>query len=689
MTSVDMEQAPKNLWRDFLAVALAEMRSARRLARTWLFGALALIFGVLSYVYYAVIHGFFSGMSGSIGLANPRFLMPAIGAFLMWLFLVAMIFLAFDVRARDTRDRMAEVLDTRPLDNLTMLAGRLVGLVIVVWVPLLLMALAMQGLGGLLRALDLQVGEMIEPRSLLAFVFVDAPTGLVLWGSLVMLLAVVLRNRLAVVLVALALCGLQLYGLYQTPAYLAPALSGFAAYSQIASDLLPYFVSATDVVQRGCLLLAAAGMIALVAALHLRRDRQARSIRIGAGAGLLVLGAVGIASLAWRAEQEMALRGEWLAHHQAHQDAPAPTLDHVAGEVTIDVDAGLEIALDYTLTPPSADAQTLHFALNPGMTVRALRVAGEEASFEHARGLLQVQVPAAARGKPQLALSLAANGVPDAAFAYLDSAIDLARGTATEGAALSLLGFDACVFDDRYVALMPAAFLDAAAGRGGGRRGSAAPGARLLHRRFAGANAPGLAGGRTRSARRGKRPVSFSSSSAGAGGGDLRLPLRAPRHRGGRCGAGALDVAGAHAQRRAVRGRRARAAGTAGRDARLRRRQRPSLSVRDLDRGGDSRPAAGCSAAVGGWIRCRRCRASCCCANTDFPRRGSGGTRWRMASKRAASSWGPWRTSSTTTSPAATRCTARRATSWVSKPARAAPARWRWTSSSTTLRCNC
>ncbi len=458
MTSVDMEQAPKNLWRDFLAVALAEMRSARRLARTWLFGALALIFGVLSYVYYAVIHGFFSGMSGSIGLANPRFLMPAIGAFLMWLFLVAMIFLAFDVRARDTRDRMAEVLDTRPLDNLTMLAGRLVGLVIVVWVPLLLMALAMQGLGGLLRALDLQVGEMIEPRSLLAFVFVDAPTGLVLWGSLVMLLAVVLRNRLAVVLVALALCGLQLYGLYQTPAYLAPALSGFAAYSQIASDLLPYFVSATDVVQRGCLLLAAAGMIALAAALHPRRDRQARSIRIGAGAGLLVLGAVGIASLAWRAEQEMALRGEWLAHHQAHQDAPAPTLDHVAGEVTIDVDAGLEIALDYTLTPPSADAQTLHFALNPGMTVRALRVAGEEASFEHARGLLQVQVPAAARGKPQLALSLAANGVPDAAFAYLDSAIDLARGTATEGAALSLLGFDACVFDDRYVALMPAAF---------------------------------------------------------------------------------------------------------------------------------------------------------------------------------------------------------------------------------------
>lgn len=458
MARVDAEQPTNNLWRDLAAVALAEMRSARRLARTWLFGALALLIGVLAYVYYAGIHGAFSGFSGSIGLSNPRFLMSAIGAFLMWLFLVAMIFLAFDVRARDTRDRIAEVLDSRPLGNLTMLTGRLVGLVVVVWVPLLLMTLAMQGLGGLAVAFDWPVGELIEPRSLLAFVFVDAPTNLVLWGSLVVLLAVALRNRLAVVLVALALCGLQLYGLYQTPAYLAPALSGFAAYSQVASDILPYFLSAADVVQRGCLLLAAAGMIALAAALHPRRDRDARALRLGAGATLLLVSALGIGALAWRAHQGTVLQASWLAHHKAHQDAPAPTLDHVAGEVTVDLDAGLELALDYTLTPPSADANTLVFSLNPGMAVRELRVAGEAATFDHAHGLLQVRVPETAKGNAQLTLSLAATGVPDAAFAYLDSAIDLARTTATEGGALSLLGTDASVFDDRYVALMPAAY---------------------------------------------------------------------------------------------------------------------------------------------------------------------------------------------------------------------------------------
>lgn len=458
MASVDAEQQTSNFWRDLAAVALAEMRSARRLARTWLFGALALLIGVLAYLFYAGIHGTLSGLSASIGVSNPRFLMSAIGAFLTWLFLVAMIFLAFDVRARDTRDRMVEVLDSRPLDNLTMLTGRLIGLVIVVWVPLLLMTLAIQGLGALAMALDLPVGEMIEPHSLLAFVLVDAPTGLVLWGSLVVLLAVVLRNRLAVVLVALALCGLQLYGLSQTPAYLAPALSGFAAYSQVVSDILPHFISVADVVQRGCLLLVAAGMIALAAALHPRRDRNVRTLRLGVGTALLLLGALGIGALAWHAHQGVVLHASWLAHHKAQQGAPVPTLDHVAGQVTVDLDAGLELALDYTLTPPSADANTLLFSLNPGMAVRELRVAGEAASFDHVHGLLQVRVPEAARGKTQLELSLVATGVPDAAFAYLDSAIDLVRGTVTEGGTLGILGADASVFDDGYVTLMPATY---------------------------------------------------------------------------------------------------------------------------------------------------------------------------------------------------------------------------------------
>ena len=40
-------------------------------------------------------------------------------------FMMALVFLSFDIRARDERERMHEVLDTRPVDNLAMLIGRL------------------------------------------------------------------------------------------------------------------------------------------------------------------------------------------------------------------------------------------------------------------------------------------------------------------------------------------------------------------------------------------------------------------------------------------------------------------------------------------------------------------------------------------------------------------------------------
>ena len=52
-------------------------------------------------------------------------------------------------------------------------------------------------------------------------------------------------------------------------------------------------------------------------------------------------------------------------------------------------------------------------------------------------------------------LALQAGGLPDARFAYLDSAIDPFTMRAIEGGALFLLGILPALFDDNYVALMP------------------------------------------------------------------------------------------------------------------------------------------------------------------------------------------------------------------------------------------
>ena len=440
-----------------LAVAAAEMRSSRRLARTWVFGVLALLFGVLTYLYYSVLQGLLSGLSASFGMINPRFIMAGVGSFFLWVLLAAMIFLAFDVRARDARQRMAEVLDARPVGNLTLLAGRLTGMVVVIWVPLLLLCLIMQGIGALSAAFDWSVGELIHPGALTTFLFLDAPTALVFFGAVVFLSAVLFRNRLVVMLVALALLGVQIWATWRLPLYLAPAFSGLtAATMQVASDVLPRWPLFEVFAQRAAMLLIAAGFMVVAAALYPRPDRGKRTVDVGVGAALVAVGAVAVAIIAIRAGADLDEREAWRQYHEARRDATAPLLTHVAGRVTIVPGDRLELALDYQVTAPAGADQQLAFTLNPGMAVRSVRIDGAAAVFEHRQGLLNVTMPDGATGDA-MRVSFEAAGVPNPAFAYLDSSLDLATASADAGT-LALLGTDAAIYEDAYVALVPGVF---------------------------------------------------------------------------------------------------------------------------------------------------------------------------------------------------------------------------------------
>ena len=108
-----------------LAVASAQMRSARRSIRTWVFGVFAGGTTLVVAVHYAYGHAVLA--SASAGRFGPRFLIAELGVYLLWLLLVGVLFMAFDVRNVDVRARIAEALDTRPVSNLAMTAGRILG----------------------------------------------------------------------------------------------------------------------------------------------------------------------------------------------------------------------------------------------------------------------------------------------------------------------------------------------------------------------------------------------------------------------------------------------------------------------------------------------------------------------------------------------------------------------------------
>jgi ABC-type transport system involved in multi-copper enzyme maturation permease subunit len=436
------------------AVARAEMRSVRRLARYWVFVALSLFatFGI--YMYYGAIHGFLSRLSATIGAIGPRYLVPAMGFYILAVFLLGLIFLAFDIRARDERERMAEVLDTRPLSNAELLVGRSAGLVLMALLPVLIVALGFQAFGSLAVALGWYFGEPVEPHSLLGFVLhafsVFAP-----WCAAIVLLAVLVRHRLVVAIAALALVGLQLWSSFRLPLYLQPSLGALFPTAPTTSDLVPSIIGGPGTVRFAALLMLAAGLLALATALHPRRDNGSRSRRLALGGGLVAAAGVMVAMLASQTMADISRRAEWLEAHRARSQDAGPDVSAIAGTVRIDPGHGLQLDIRMRVRAPAERRlETLLFTFNPGLAVERVSAGGAPATWTHASGLLEVTPAAPLEPGAEAALELQASGAPDETFGFLDSEIDLLSGTVLN-ANLALFGVQPGVFDARYVALMP------------------------------------------------------------------------------------------------------------------------------------------------------------------------------------------------------------------------------------------
>ena len=434
-----------------LAIARAEIRSVRRLVRYWMFAGLSVFLTILIYLYYAGIHGFISRFSATVGAAGPRYLVSAMGLYLLLIFLLGLIFLAFDVRARDERERMAEVLDSRPLSNPELLVGRSLGLVLMAWAPVIFVAVFIQAFGSVALLFDWYLGDRVEPYSLAAFMLHTLSVFTVSCAGVV-LLAVLLRNRLLVALAAVAILGLQVWVFLQMPIYLQPVLSVFSF--ALASDLVPTLNSASGA-QYLALGLLAAGFIALAAAFHPRPDGGSRSRRVALGGGLVALAVLLVGNGYREVVADMDLRAARLVAHEARRDDPRVDLQSLTGSIRLDPGRRLELDIELQVqAPPEAALDSLLFTFNPGLDVEQVTVDGAEATWSHDAGLLEVTPQNRLAPGADTVVELLASGRPDTSFGYLDAELDLLAGTFLD-AQIALLGIDAGVFSPRYVALMP------------------------------------------------------------------------------------------------------------------------------------------------------------------------------------------------------------------------------------------
>ena len=445
-----------------LAVCLAELRSSVRRVRTYVFVVVAAAGIVATLVLASQATSSVAPLAGAYA---PRFVLSAMGNAWLWLFVIAVVFLAFDARQQDERARVAEVLDARPTSNLALLAGRLTGTVLIAWLALVAIAVLVQAVGTVARMVHEAAGEetatlawwlavVVEPTSLATLLTFDAVPALAFAAALVLFLATVLRRRLLTVLVALALVGAHVYAVAIVPMVLLPVVSLVTSYADFASDVVPTFPEPTVLAQRAVLVLFAIALLFASAALHSRDDGGSR-LRRGMTAVLFAaLGVAAIVGLVAASVDDFSVRERWLAAQEAARELPFPDLRHVGGEVRIEPGKNMALDLDLRIAaPPGKTLARLHFSLNPGLTVGSVEIAGEPARATHVDGILTVDLPRPVDSTTELPLSLRASGMPDSRFAYLDSAVDWRRLPASNR--LNLLGTDASVFSRSYVALMP------------------------------------------------------------------------------------------------------------------------------------------------------------------------------------------------------------------------------------------
>ena len=445
----------KSVW----SVAQAEGRITRRLARYWIFLIISCLIILIAFIYYSILHGLFSTYSATAGLICPKFLVSVMGLYFLLIYSVGVIFLAFDVRARDRRERMIEVLDSRPYTNLELVAGRFLGILIPAWVPILILAVLLELLGLLLKGVGSPIGEPVELYSLLAFVFFMGLPCLAFVLSIVFLVTLLVRNRLVSAIILLILIGLNLWAMSMLPFYKAQLFDIYGMFQlNFPSELVPRLANAYGLLHQIAILIAAFGILGISAAVHPRLDDGSRAKLAVKGTAIVIIAACLIGFVYYNNVKIIRSQKLWYEAHGKYSLEPVPDLKAVSGKVKIIPGKRLDLDLDITFRAPENNSlKKALFTLNPGQKVSKLvDITGKPVDFIHNNGLLEISLPEILSPGEETVVRLHAEGMPDKDFAYLKSAMNILEMNLLRSNNISLLGNENIIFNSGFVALMPA-----------------------------------------------------------------------------------------------------------------------------------------------------------------------------------------------------------------------------------------
>ena len=438
-----------SLW----TLAVAEMRSCRRLVRTWVFVTVAV--GVCTYWYVQSLDAP-SNPIAPIGWVHnqmlARYTITSMMNAFVAIFSIGIIFLAFDIHARDVKCRIYDVVESLPATNIEIIFGRLTGIILLVLVPCALFLVGVLCYEFAAQLLESPFRMGVQPVSMAAHMVWNVVPNLVFFGTLVVFLSTLVRSRLVVVLLALGLLIGSLWATNHIPILFQKSIWLYVGNSMFPSELAPTFATPIIVGSRLAILVVSIALLLFAASLRPRLEPQ-RTLSTAAGVTASVLGSLMIFGLFSTVQGKEDRKDEWVKTHQQQNSSAFPDVQLMSGDIVLQ--PGRKITLDVTLTvlPPTANTtDSVVFSLNPGYTIQKLFVDGTEISdFDFDAGLLIVSSELLLEESHEIRVK--AKGKLVDHFAYLDQARDFQK---LPHSTVPRLGLRNSIFDANFVALMPA-----------------------------------------------------------------------------------------------------------------------------------------------------------------------------------------------------------------------------------------
>ena len=437
----------------FIAVVAMEWKIARRLSRYWVIAAILAAFFILLFLQACINKVAVSSSAPIFGYFDPYYLLNNVDPMVFVVCQMAAILLAFDASHRHRRQQIFEVLESRPLSNLSSFLGRILASAVCIWVVALVTFGVCQIVLGISSIVQFPVGRLIAFDDAARTLGILLPLYLLVASAVATFLSELVKSRFLCVLALSAFILVELLFLSGTMAESTQS----NVLTLIFARELTYIVDVARLahpIDAIAVISFIAGLCFLTCCITRRRDGFNTLRSSLTAVACLVLTGIALTTSSLLILFDDTVYREFQKDHAHRANDAHMDIERLSGTVELDPGESISIDLTYDVVP-SDTTDSLIFSLNPGMEISRMIVNKHTSDFVFHNGVLSIDLPEMLEPDKAIQFEIQATGKPNLAFAYLDASLDYHKSSEIPNQLRQVLGTQASIFNNQIVALLP------------------------------------------------------------------------------------------------------------------------------------------------------------------------------------------------------------------------------------------